>query len=142
MMKCINNNPIGTRLSLERHCPSITLDRIPSAESRTLRAHFVPVPSPFLLSVSTIPFICFLLLLFFLNPHLLFVCIFFIIPFLHFLLYFQHSFSAVSLVIVHANPRSVRDLMSRQFSTFHATFVTYNSSVGCRVCVFSLVPTT
>ncbi len=38
-MKCINNNPIGTRLSLERRCPSITLDRMPAAE--TLRAHFV-----------------------------------------------------------------------------------------------------
>ena len=28
MMKCINNNPIGARLSLERRCPSITLDRM------------------------------------------------------------------------------------------------------------------
>lgn len=125
MMKCINNNPIGTRLSLERRCPSITLDRMPAAE--TLRAHFVLL-SLLLLSLSC-SFICFF------NSHFIFLmccCVYSSSFSLTFNIHFLPCDVCTRMQIVRV---SVRDSMSRQSCT---TFVTYNSYVWLGLHVYCL----
>jgi len=98
-MKCINNNPIGTRLSLERRCPSITLDRMPSANA----------PSPFRASLLSPIY-----LFFFFNSHLFLYVLhhsrfFFFGPLFTFDIHFLSCVCACMQIRV-----SVRDLMSRQ----------------------------